>query len=274
MTTDTEDVLTVRTEKRTEYVKLVTLDVGDEFETDSTGGTVAWVINNGSAQAVGVIFDGHTTDISIAPGMMVKVRKKAPVAFVHAPQMAVSTEQQKAEEALFDDAAFGALESMNTVSDEDPLAEGGVFVGPLLPITGCAALAEYCKTDSEYAATAQTEARVFREPLPIEVVPVCPASKIIRIISLDTPSTPAPAATTLPVCNFDLTLNEQEIILLHFSSATDLFCRGLYFSWTKDTFFEAAKKHFPSLKCGQDREACMRQIALYRATLRKSGKLG
>lgn len=47
MTTDTEDVLTVRTEKRTEYVKLVTLDVGDELETDSTGGTVAWVINNG-----------------------------------------------------------------------------------------------------------------------------------------------------------------------------------------------------------------------------------
>ena len=273
MTTDTEDVLTVRTEKRTEYVKIITLNVGDEFETESTGGTIAWVINNGAAQAVGVVFDGHTTDISIAPSMLVKVRKKAPVAVAHAPQMVLSTEQQKAEEALFDDAAFVALDYFEPLSDQEALAEEGVFIGPLLPITG-SALAEYCKTDAEYAATAQTEPRVFREPLPIEVNPFNPAPKAIRIISLETPATPAPTATTLPVCNFDLALNEQQISLLHFSSATDLFCRGLYFSWTKGTFFAAAKKHFPNLKCGQDREACMRQIALYRATLRKSGKLG
>lgn len=113
---------------------------------------------------------------------------------------------------------------------------------------------------------AQPFAAVDYESVERSVVAAMPTTPpTIRIIQLAEPQPVAKAAAdpTLPVCNFDLTLNEQQINLLHFSSATDLFCRGLYFSWTKDTFLAVAKKHFPGLKCGQDREACMRQIALY-----------
>jgi hypothetical protein len=155
-------------------------------------------------------------------------------------------EALQAEQALFDDAAYA----------------------PLYPEAG----------PKEIDVRVRFDSKPQLMPHQQRVVEKCTAAPpTIKIIQLAEPEPVAKTTTVdsnLPVCKFDLTLNEQEISLLHFSSATDLFCRGLYFSWTKPTFFSAAKKHFPNLKCGQDYEACMRQIALYRATLRKAGKLG
>lgn len=262
---NTEDTLTVRSEQITGYVKLVSLNVGDEFETESTGGKVAWVIRNGHAQAVGVVFDGHTTDISIAPTMLVKVRKYAtvPAVVVTEEETTEETEQATSEYAEYVSARVHVPEEEDYYRLRPRMCSRNE---PSIRATPVDVLA---------AEEALFDDAAFVPPV---VVPnaVALAPPTIRIIQIAGPATvpKAVASATLPVCSFDLTLNEEQINLLHFSSATDLFCRGLHFSWTKPTFFAVAKKHFPGLKCGQDYEACMRQIALYRATLRKAGKLG
>ena len=301
--TDTEDTLTVRTEKVAGYFKLGTLNVGDEFETESSGGKVAWVIRNGAAQAVGVVFDGHTTDISVAPSMLVKLRKLAPIREDIPVQQAIEEAAQQCAE-LADDLVnssalcefcdgSGAVDSggvtpwgagidvpcvcrtKSLMDGYEPEAEQALFDDAAFdPITAHPLCEDLAPPVSRSQAVGEALRVLISSPKALEQPK--PAPPTIRIIQLAEPEPVAKVAAdpTLPVCTFDLTLNEQQIGLLHFSSATDLFCRGLYFSWTKDTFFAVAKKHFPGLKCGQDREACMRQIALYRATLRKAGKLG
>lgn len=194
-TEELEDTLVVRSERLPGYVELCTLKAGDEFDSEFSGGTVAWSINKGHAKAVAVIFDGHTTECSIAPSLLVKRRNRA-------------------------------------------------VQPPVAPI--------------------------------VQTTPQKPTAKpVVHIVRLDDPPQTKPANTApLPVCRFDLDLNEQQIALLHYSCLSDMFYAGLYHGWTKQTFFAVAKAKFPGNKAGQDFAACCRQINLYRALLRRAGKLG
>lgn len=200
-----EDTLVTRTSSLPGYVELCSLNAGDEFESEFSGGRVAWAINKGHAKAVAVIFDGYTTEQSIAPTLKVRVRKRANGETVQMP----------------------------------------LVVEPAKPI----------------------------------YTPLSQASKpAVHIVRLD--DTPAvvkadrsPSAL-LPVCKFDLELNAEQIGLLYFSCLSDMFYFGLHHSWTKQTFFAAAAAKFPVTKAGSDFAACCRQVNLYRALLRRAGKLG
>ena len=200
-TQELEHTLVTRTDRLPDHVELCTLKPGDEFESEFSGGKVAWSINKGYSKAVAVIFDGHTSEVSIAPTLKVRVRKRAD-------------------------------------ADDDT---------PATPLVV--------------------------EPAKPAYIPVG-SSPVIHIIRLDDPAPAVKPATALPVCKFDLTLNDQQIRLLHFSCLSDMFYYGLYHSWTKETFFAVASAKFPTNKAGQDVPACNRQINLYRALLRRAGKLG
>lgn len=194
-TEELEDTLVVRSERLPGYVELCTLKAGDEFDSEFSGGRVAWSINKGYAKAVAVVFDGHTTETSIAPSLLVKPRKRT-------------------------------------------------AKPPAAPIA--------------------------------QATPAKPTAKpVVHIVRLDDQPQAKPVNTAqLPVCHFDLELNEQQIALLHYSCLSDMFYTGLYHGWTKQTFFAVAKAKFPSNKAGQDFAACCRQINLYRSLLRRAGKLG
>jgi hypothetical protein len=68
----TEEDMVTRTEVNASCVALITLEAGDTFETDDASGTVVWKVNHGSAKAVEVLFEGHTTPMSIAPSLLVR----------------------------------------------------------------------------------------------------------------------------------------------------------------------------------------------------------
>jgi len=206
--TAVEDTMLVRETRLPDFVELGSLNEGDEFETDSSSGVVKWVVRNGSAKGVAVVFEGCKTEVSIAPSLKVRVRSRKPI----------------------------------------PIPE-----------------------------PAPTP-----EPIPvIEKAPVAPpAPPAMRIVPICLPAIePRQTANTQPCvtlheCSFTVTLSAEQIADLKPKTATDLFCLGLYGNWTKATFYDVCRAKFPDLKCGRDYAACLRQINLYRATLRKAGKLG
>jgi len=206
----TEDTLTIRDAKLPDYVELGTLNEGDVFETDSSSGTVSWVIRNGHAKGVAVIFQGCKSEVSIAPSLRVRVRSRKPI-------------PEPEPEPLPPD-------PIPTI--ENPMPEPAVAAAPKPPI------------------------------------------RIVQIIVPQIETQQAASQSGLRACDFKTVLTQAQIDILRFKSATDLFCTGLHSGWTKQTFYDVCRSKFPGLKCGRDYEACMRQVNLYRATLRKAGKLG
>lgn len=282
------DTMVTREEKLPEYVKLITLKPGDEFETESSGGTVKWVVNNGHAKGVAVVFDGCKTEVSIAPSLMVKIRK---LAQVYVPDFAALdlAETEPITETAVSLPECGCDESVGYVCEECARASMGLVDLPTVaPVSGDFTPVICEEWTMDVPAAPVPEDRVHRigntpEQDKVEFpapVPGAPVVKIIRIVVPTVPAAVTPAKVTPPKpadpvihkCKFDLSLTTEQINLLHFPSASALFCYGLYQGWSKDTFFAACKAKFPELKCGQDFEACVRQINLNRSLLRRSGK--
>lgn len=109
-----EDTLTIREEKVDGLVKLGTLNIGDEFETDTAGGKVVWVVNSNHAKAVDVIFDGHTRAIGIAPSLMVRVRKAHTLA-----------EAKKLSPAEFFQELDNAITGHNNEAEDEEIPDDG-----------------------------------------------------------------------------------------------------------------------------------------------------
>ena len=109
----------------------------------------------------------------------------------------------------------------------------------------------------------------FPAPKPIP----SPTIRVVRLTADEPKTMPVMVQPPLPTCKFDLTLTPEQIRLLTFDSVKQMFYKGLYFGWTRETFFEVAKAKFPHLKAGQNYESCLAQIRLYHCALKNAGRM-
>lgn len=100
-----------------------------------------------------------------------------------------------------------------------------------------------------------------------------PTIRVIRLTADGPKTMPVMVQPPLPTCKFDLKLTPEQIRLLTFDSVKQMFYKGLYFGWTRETFFEVAKAKFPHLKAGQNYESCLAQIRLYHCALKNAGRM-
>lgn len=287
-----EDTLTPRNETIPGLVELVTLNVGDEFQAGDTGGTVVWKVNKGSARAVDVLYDGHSKPISIAPSLKVIVRKKVDVLEEFKNRFAANVEAAGLMTIDFEEVV-----EMSTVTCQDCRQQTDVIDGVLCVECG----EQFCcdcinsvprEFDMVYLCNechkrvAVPEDSIDFSKSPAEVEPPAPEdlppapkpipSPTIRVIRLTADGSKTMTVMVqppLPTCKFDLTLTPEQIRLLTFDSVKQMFYKGLYFGWTRETFFEVAKAKFPHLKAGQNYESCLAQIRLYHCALKNAGRM-
>lgn len=292
-----EDTLTPRNETIPGLVELATLNVGDEFQAGDTGGTVVWKVNKGSARAVDVLYDGHSKPISIAPSLKVMVRKKVDE-YTTPPQIFdcnyFEVPVGDTHAATID---FEETSKLSTVTCQDCNQQTDVIDGVLCAECGeqfcCDCINSVSRGfDMTYLCNKCFKKVVVPEgsidfsespaevelPAPEDLPPApkpipSPTIRVIRLTADEPKTMPVMVQPPLPVCKFDLTLNAEQIRLLTFDSVKQMFYKGLYFGWTRETFFEVAKAKFPHLKAGQNYESCLAQIRLYHCSLKNAGRM-